>query len=510
MRRVIQRGVEARDGLARGAKYLAESVGGTFGPFGYNWFLDKKNTITNDGVTIARDIELPNEVENRGAAAIREAAIKTVDEVGDGTSSACLLSWSIYDVASRLLSKKDVVGKKSPSEVVLQIEKERKEITEKLTEMATPIETKEQLIDSAKVATESDELGKLIGEAQWEIGKDGYLLAETTAERASSFEKIKGVRIDNGFGTSQLINNQEKQILEVEDTKIILTSYTMRDLRPLEKIVNQLLKSGVRTIVVIARAWTDEGIKTCLENINNGALKIYPLNAPYVDMQERFKDLAAVTGARFYDAETSSLEDMQLSDVGYASKVVARRFDAIIAGKEDEESNKRVEMRVEEILEKHKGSQSDFEKKGLLERAAQLKNGFGIIKVGSPSDMETRRLFDKAEDAVHAVRAAFQEGTVKGGGLAFKEIADSLPDTYLLKRPLYCLYEQIISTAPEGFVIEDWVRDPVKVLRVVLEKACAAASSFATAGGVVTQEFPKRLDEILKVHNTPPPAEMQG
>ncbi len=503
MRKVIKSGVDARIGLVSGAKKLVEMVGSTFGPFGQNFFLDKKNAVTNDGVSVAREIQLLDEVENRGVVAIRESAIKTVEEVGDGTSTAIMLAYAIYDTASRFLSKEGVIGKKTSAEIVKQIEKERVEITEKLIAMSTPIDTEEQLINSAIVSTEDKELGTLIGKAQFEIGKSGYLLAEETAERTSSIEMVKGIRIDNGFGTSQIINNQEKQTLDIEDTKVILTSFTMKDLRPIEKIVTQLVKSGVRTITVIARAWTEEGIKVCLENINNATIKIYPLNAPYVDMQERFKDLAAVTGARFFDSESSALEDMQLSDIGFAKKIVARRFDAIITGQENEDTTTRIESRITELNDKFTGSQSDFEKKGLIERIAQLKNGFGIVKVGSPSDMERRRLYDKAEDAVNAVRAAFQEGTVKGAGLAFKEIADTLPDTYILKRPLYTLYEQIISSAPEGFVIEDWVRDPVKVLRVALEKACSAASSFATAGGVITQEFPKQINELLRVHNSP-------
>lgn len=502
IRRTIKSGVEARTSLAIGAKKLAEAVGSTFGPFGQNWFLDKKNTITNDGVSVAREIQLPDEAENRGAAALRESAVKTVEEVGDGTSTAVMLAYAIYDTASKLLSKDGVIGKKTGAEIVKQIENERVEITAKLIASSIPVDTEEQLINSAIVSTEDKELGTLIGKAQFEVGKDGYLLAEETAERESSIERVKGIRIDNGFGTSQIINNQEKQTLDIEDTKIILTSFTLRDLKSVENIINQLVKSGARTITIIARAWTEEGIKVCLENINAGNVKIYPLNAPYVDMQERFKDLAAVTGAKFFDSEGSTLEDAQLSDIGFAKKIIARRFDAIITGREDEDTKTRIQARVVELTDKLIGSQSDFEKRNLVERTAQLKNGFGIIKVGSPSDMERRRLYDKAEDAVNAVRAAFQEGTVKGGGLAFKEIADTLPDTYLLKRALYTLYEQIVSTAPEGFVIEDWVRDPVKVLRVALEKACAVASSFATAGGVITQAFPKEINELLRVHNS--------
>lgn len=502
IRRVIESGIPARTKLAAGAKKLAEAVGGTFGPFGQNWFLDKKNTITNDGVSVAREIQLPDEIENRGAAAIREASVKTVEEVGDGTSSSAMLAYAIYDTASKYLSKEGVIGKKTPAEIVRQIENERIEVTDKLIAMSTPIETEEQLIASATVSTESPDLGKLIGSAQWALGKDGYLLAEETAERTSSVEKVKGIRIDNGFGTSQMINNFEKQTLEVEETGVLLTSYTIKtedDWGAIVDLAEQIKKSRTATkLVVIARAWSDDAIRTCGANINKGGFNIYPLNAPYVDMQERFKDLAAVTGAKFYDSEASDMSDFAVSGIGFASKIIARRFDAIITGNDDEATATRVVERITELTSKHAGSESDFEKKNLSERIAQLNSGFGIIKVGSPSDMERRRLYDKAEDAVNAVRAAFQEGTVPGGGLAFKAIAETMPETSILKRPLCALHEQILSTAPEGFVIEDWVRDSTKVLRVALEKACAVAASFATAGGVVTQQFPKQLDELLK------------
>lgn len=504
IRRVIKTGIGGREALAKGAEQIAKAVGSTFGPFGQNFFLDKKNTITNDGVSVAREIQLPDEIENRGAAAIREAAIKTVDEAGDGTTTAIMLAHAIYEAASRLLPREGVLGKKPAAEISKQIERERKEVTDKLLSMATSVETEEQLINSAIVSTEDNDLGTLIGKAQWAVGKEGYLLAEETAERECSVEMVKGIRIDNGFGTSQIVNNLEKQTLEVIDSRVILTSIsikTMADWKRLSKVCEQLNKQGVDTLTIIARAWTDETISYCLQNINQGTMKIYPLNAPYLDMQERFKDMAAVTGAKFIDSEAARLDDIQISDVGFASKIVARRFDAIITGRDDQQTADRVAARVQEITEKHEGSQSDFEKKQLLERAAQLRNGFGIVKVGSPSDMERRRLFDKAEDAVNAVRAAFQEGTVAGGGLAFKVIAETLPDDYLLKRPLCVLYEQIMSSAPESFEIADWVRDPVKVLRVALEKACAAAAAFATAGGVVTQAFPKQLDEMLRVSN---------
>jgi len=495
-RRVILTGVDARNELAKGAAYLANAVKATLGPWGANFALDGSGAVTNDGVTIAREVQLPDEVQNRGASLLREAAVKTVEEVGDGTTTAITLAYAIYEMASRLLSKDGVAGKKTPAEVVKQIETERVEITKKLEGMATPITTEEQLINSAIVSTEDKELGTLIGSSQWKLGKDGYLLAEETAERTSSLELVEGIRIDNGVGSSFVMNNVKKQRLELKEVKVIQTSHTMKNLAQIQKILERVQQSGTHSIVVIARAWTDEAIQLCKANFDRGFL-IYPISAPYVDMTERFKDLNAVLGGTFYDSDGFYLEDMQLTDLGFATRIVADRWSASFAGLKDENSQTRIDKRVEELTQKLEGSKSDFEKRLLNERIAQLKNGFGIIKVGSPSDTERKRLFDKAEDAVHAVRAAFQEGTVKGAGLAFKEISESLPDTYILKLPLLSVYEQIMSSAPKGFVIEDWVRDPVKVLRVALEKACIAAASFATVHGVVTEEFPQRLDEAL-------------
>lgn len=501
MNKVIKIGVEARDELAVGADFLADAVKSTLGPFGQNFFIDKKNSITNDGVTVAREIKLKDEVQNRGATALREAAIKTNDEAGDGTTTAIVLAQAIYQAASKYLGKANVIGKKTPAEIIRQIERERVEVTEKLIAMATPITTVEQLVQSATVSVEDAELGKLIGEAQFALGPDGYLLAEETAERTSSVERVKGLRIDNGFGTSQVVNNYEKWTLEVEDCGVVLTSYSIKDLKDwtsLMKLFEPAVKSGYSQIVVIARAWTDETINYCLQNINSGSLKIYPLSAPYTDMGERMKDLAAVTGAVYYDSENSTLDGMMVSGIGQLERLVAKRMEAIITGKENEKTDERVALRVQQLEEQRDGSQSDFEKKTLSERIAQLNNGFGIVKVGSLSDMERRRLYDKCEDGVNAVRAAYQEGTVPGAGLAYKQIAETLPDDYLLKRPLMAPYEQIMASAPEGFVIEDWVRDPLKVMRIALEKACSAASSFATAGGVITDETPKDLDQLLK------------
>lgn len=508
MKKIIKTGVEGRLELAKGAKALADAIGSTMGPFGSNFFLEKNERPTNDGISIAREFNLQDEVQNKGVKAIREAAEKTVMEVGDGTSSVIVFANAVYDKLSKSLSKEGVMGAK-PIELKLKLMKEKEEVLTKLQAMVTPITTAEQLIDSATVSVEDPDMGKIIGESQWQLGPEGYLLAEETAERTSSVEITKGIRIDNGFGTSQVINNQEKQTLEVEDSKIILTSFAIKNIQDWQKVMKicELIWRQGKTkqdspvnmvpITIIARAWTDETVNYCLQNINKGA-KIYPLSAPYINMQERFKDLQAVLGGRFIDSESADLEDLQLSDVGFAKKVVARRYDALITGTNDTITQERINKRVEELKQQLEGEQSDFAKKALTERIAQLTNGFGIVKVGSPSDMERKRLFDKVEDGVNAVRVALQGGTVKGAGLAFKEIADTLPDTYLIKRPLYSIYETIMANSPSDFVIEDWVRDPFLVLKAVLDRGCESASALATAGGAIVNELPKGLNEVFQ------------
>lgn len=508
MKKIIKLGVEGRTELAKGSKALADAIGSTMGPFGSNFFLEKNERPTNDGISIAREFNLTDEVQNKGVKAIRESAEKTVMEVGDGTSSVIVFANAVYDKLSKLLAKEGVTGAK-PAELKIQLMKEKAEVLVKLQEMVTPVTTVEQLVDSARVSVEDDDMGKLIGEAQWQLGPEGYLLAEETAERTSSIEITKGIRIDNGFGTSQIITNYEKQILEVEDTRIILTSFSIKNLNDWQKVMkvcDLIFKQGKTSqnaevkfvpITIIARAWTDETINYCLQNINKGA-KIYPLSAPYVNMQERFKDLQAVLGGRFIDSESSDLEDLQLSDVGSAKKVIARRYDALITGTNDEITQERINKRVVELQNQLEGEQSDFAKKALNERIAQLTNGFGVVKVGSPSDMERKRLFDKVEDAVNATRVALQGGTVKGAGLAFKEIAESLPDSYLIKRPLMVIYETIMANAPNDFVIEDWVRDPYLVFKAVLDRGCESASALATASGAIVNEVPKGLNEMFQ------------
>lgn len=494
-------GVEARQKVFAGADFLADTVKLTLGPNGQNAILEKGLRVTNDGKTIASEIVLEDEIENLGVRLLREATDKTCQQVGDATTTATIIAQSIMREAFKKLPKGDgTFGSAMTSvEVVNKIEEERIEITEKLIAMSTPVTTVEQLIDSATVSVEDRTLGELIGRAQFELGADGIIIAEDSLGRDHEIERVNGISVDNGFGTSLVMNNAEKQVLEVNDVRVILTNHTLQDLKPVSGILEQLVKNGDKNVVIMARGFTNEAIATCMSNINTeGAPNIYPMNAPYENQTEIMKDLAAVLGGKFINSEERNLEPMTLADVGLAGRLVSGRYDAKISGIENEYTRKLIDVRLEEIKNTLAGTVNDFEKNNLQKRIAQLTNGFSIIKVGGASKIEQKYKRDKVDDAVMAVRAAYQEGTVFGAGLAFKKIAETLPDDYILKAAICAPYEQIRSTSPADFVIPDWVRDPTKVMRVALENACSVAGIISTVGIAIASAQPKELDQMLR------------
>lgn len=500
-RKILRIGSQARDSLIKGANTLADAVKLTLGPFPLLAAIEKGDEVIDDGVTIAREIVsgcISDEIEHRGARLLMQVATKTEDIAGDGTTSSIVLAREIIKEAKKYLKdEKTMIAKKRPSEVEAQIEKEKQEVTEKLISMAKPVKNKSQLIEVSTISASDPELGNLIGDAQWDLGRDGIILAEESADKSCSIQKIKGIKIDNGFGTSLLMNNQEKQSLDIKDTRVLLTNYVLQDLSPLRELGESLAKSGVRSLAIVARGFTEAAIRDCLANIEKG-FAIFPINAPYTDQNEIMKDLAAVLGGRYINSEESMLEAIQISDIGYAEMIVSRRYDAVFTGKNDEKIQVRVDKRLEELTQQLKGSLSDFTKKNIEARVAQLTNGFAVLKVGAVSEIRRKYLKRKADDAVGATRAALQEGVVDGGGVAFRKISESLADDYILKRPLMAIYEQIMESAPEGFVIEDNVKDAVKVLRVALEQACSVASNFAMSGIAIAEEKTRPMDLALR------------
>lgn len=493
--KVVETGKGAQDKVLAGVEFLSDAVARTLGPFGSNALLEKGLRVTNDGVTIASQLQLEDEIQDLALRKAREAGVRANDKAGDGSTTTILLTHKIF---KRVLKESGTGGfaKKRPTvEVLRQVEREKDEVIAKLKDMATPVETVEQLVHSATVSVEDPALGKLIGTAQFDLGPDGFLTAEEVNDRETSVERVIGIRIDNGLGMTQAINNQEKQSLEIADTPVIMTTHVIETLVPFKQIGEALAKRGIRRLAIIARGFSTNAIQEAQLNGQQG-FNIFPINAPYTDQREVMKDLEAILGGRFVDFEDGAIDSIQISDLGHCRFITARRYDAVFSGMDTEAIRARVAKRIDTLKETLKGSPSDFEKKTLAARIAQLKDGFGVVKVGALSETDRKRVFDKVEDAVNATRAAYQEGTVKGAGLAFKEIADTLPDSYLLKEPLGAIHEQIMANAPTDFVVEDWVRDPLKVLRIALEQACSVASDLATVEIAVhaKREKPKEDD----------------
>lgn len=497
MTKISLTGIKAREAFVKGARYLASTVGQTLGPFGNNVYLEHGHKSTNDGFSISAELAntLPDEFERQGALVLHEVSSKTNEQVGDSTTTSEILAMAIIDETVKLLpSDTTLVAKKKSSEVLKMIEVSKDNVIEKLKEQIKPVVIESDLISAARVSVEDDELASLIGSTQYEIGKYGFILVEDSLETKSSVDIVKGIRIDNGFASTNFVTDQVKQTLDIDSINVILTNYTIdqKDIIALkDKIIMPLINAKKDKLAIIARAFTPDAIKLCNETVTKGFL-LLALNAPYVYQTEVMKDLAAITGATYYDQEERHLDDLSIKDLGFATKILARRFDAIITGAENNPlTANSVQKRVEDLKKKISGAISDFEKKLIQARIAQFEGGFAILKIGSETSIDKQYKKDKAEDAVNSVRLAFQEGTVPGAGLAFKAISDELPNEDILKRPLLSINDQIMSSAPDGFVIEDWVRDPYLTLVAALTNACSVAGQFANIQGIVTTKDKK-------------------
>lgn len=489
MQKVASIGYEGRDKLVKGASYIADAVKLTLGPNGQNFAIEKGNRITNDGITIARELigTQEDEIEERGSKLVVDAMSKVNDAVGDGsTTMATLTGSALKDIIRQLPSQSLLVGKMPLAKLLKKVEDEKDEIVDKLCTSAVKVDSEEKLYQVALVSAEDEKLAQLISHAQWELGTDGVILAEETNDKECSIERTNGILIDNGFGTSMVINNPEKEALELFDVSVVYTNHTITNMEVLTPLIAQLVQKGQRSIVVMARAFTEEAIQFCVKQAEAG-LGIYPLNAPYTDQAEIMKDLEVVLGGRFIGTENGSLDAIQVSDVGFASHVLAKRMSTIFAGNGLKE---KVEARVSVLEKKREGSGSEFEKRNLTQRIAQLRNGFAILKIGAVTDAKRKYLKDKADDAVNATKLALEEGVVRGGGRALKDIADTLPDDYILKNAIQAPYEQIQLTTG-GIETEEWVVDSVKVLRTVVDSAVSIASILATAGGSIATKKKK-------------------
>ncbi len=498
-KKIFVSGPEARKKVKAGVDRLADAVKLTLGPYGRNFASGVRGgpiTISNDGVSLAKEIEGRDEFEEIGVRAVREAATKTNDIAGDGTTSAVVLTQAIFSALDE--DPELMRSKRSPAETKLKLEEESKLVLEKLAAMAEPVETEEDLIKIVQVSVEDPDLAKLIGGAQWQVGKDGTLLAEEHNDTETKVEFINGVRIDNGFGTSRFVNNPEKGLLELVDHHVLVTNHnfnTAKKIGDLKPIFDQLGTMGTKGVVIIGRAFDETAIGLCVKNIQAG-FNLYAINAPYENQDEVMEDLAATIGAKYIKANERNLDSLQTSDFGLSPKIVASRYEGIVTGRpsgEDARIDGLVAKRVTDIEEKLKGQVSPFERRQLEARLSQLRGGTALIKVGAETEQERKYKKDKVDDAINTSKAAIREGVVPGAGMALKAIADELPEGSLLAEPLRAPYKQIMANAGHEFAIPEWVKDPLKVVRVGFQKALSIASSLSTTEILVNHKEDKPM-----------------
>lgn len=512
-KRIVLVGPKAKAQVFAGVKHVASAVKLTMGPFGRNFASGVRGgpvAISNDGVSLAKEMvgTAPNEFQEIGARAVVEAATKTNDTAGDGTTASVVLTEAILEATG---FDKDAVNGLSAVAIAQQIEKESKLVVEKLNAMATPIRDREHLVAVAKVSVENDAMAELIGGTQYDLTADGVMVVEEHNKSVDEVEMVNGIRWDNGFSSSRFITNQEKQTLELAKVHVLVTNKTFntaKALTELQPLWQKLIEQGSTALVIIGRGFDETAINFCVKNLQTiaegkGSYALWPINAPYTDQDNVMEDIAAVLGGKYINAPGRNLETLQVGDVGYATNLTIKRFEGSVTGLargEDARIDGLVTKRIEDIEEKMKGEVTPFEKRMLQARKAQLTSGTAIIKIGAETEQERRYKKDKAEDAVNAVKAAIQEGVVPGGGTALRLVAGDMPAGSLIVEALRAPYNQIMSNAPKGFVVEDYIEDPLKVVRTAFEKASSIARSLSTTEVVVAweEEKPRFVQEAAQ------------
>ena len=525
----------ARKKLKAGVDKLANAVKVTLGPRGRNVVLDRgfgAPTITNDGVTIAKEIELEDKVENLGAEIVKEVASKTNDVAGDGTTTATVLAQAIISEGL-----KNVAAGANPLALKRGIEMATKKAVEYLKSISKPVSGKDEIVKVATISAEDSELGNLIAEVIDEIGKDGVVTVEESKKFGLEKEIVKGLQFDRGYVSPYMITDTEHMKAEIEDPYILITDRKISSLQDILPVLEKVANTGKKDLVIIADEIEGDALATLVVNKLRGVLNCLAVKAPgFGDRKkEMLQDIAVVTGGKVISEETGmKLDSVQLEDLGRARKVISTKDNTtIIEGKGKKED---IEARIQHIRNQIKETESEFDKEKLQERLGKLSGGVAVIKVGAPTEVEQKARQHKAEDALAATKAAIEEGIVPGGGVALLRASEALEEIKtkeggdlekdintgieILKKAMEAPIRQIAQNAgvDAGIVVakvkeskeigfgfnaltlefEDLFKrgiiDPTKVVRSALENAASAASTLLTTEAVVS-ELPEKEKE---------------
>jgi len=528
MAKQITYGDESRQAILRGVNRLADAVKVTLGPRGRNVVLDKKfgsPVITKDGVTVAKEIDLKEPLENMGAQMVREVASKTSDVAGDGTTTATVLAQAIYREGI-----KNVTAGANPMELKKGVEKAVAVVVEELKKLSKPVKGK-MIAQVGMISANNDEtIGSIIAEAMEKVGKDGVITVEEAKTLETSLEVVEGMQFDRGYLSPYFVTDPERMEVVLENPLVLIHEKKISSMKDLLPILEQVAKLG-KPLLIIAEEVEGEALATLVVNRLRGTLQVAAVKAPgYGDRRKAMlEDIAILTGGKAITEDLGiKLENIKLEDLGRAKKITIDKDNTTIV--EGGGKTKDIEGRVKQIRAQIDETTSDYDREKLQERLAKLVGGVAVIKVGAATETEMKEKKARVEDAMHATKAAVEEGIVPGGGVALlrstkavdaiKAEGDIKVGIQIVRRSLEEPLRQIAQNAghegavvvarvrdaknpEEGFnaltdeyenLVEAGVIDPTKVVRSALQNAASIASLLLTTEALVS-EIPEDKEE---------------
>src|SRR3989344_5987018 len=420
--------IEAREAFKRGVDQVANAVKITLGPKGRNVVLEKSfgaPTITNDGVTIAKEIELPNKLENLGAEIVKEVASKTNDVAGDGTTTASLLAQAI--VTEGL---KNIAAGANPMGLKRGIEKASQAVVEYLAKLAIPVgEKKEDIAQVATISAKDAEIGERIAEVIHKVGKDGVVTVEESQTFGLSYEIVEGLQFDRGYISHYMVTNAERMEAVYENVDILITDKKISSIQEILPLLEKVAQKGKKELVIIAEDVDGEALATFVVNKLRGTFHALAVKAPgYGDRRdEMLEDIAVVTGGKVISEKAGlKLEKAELAMLGRAKKVIAAKENTTLVGGQGEKGD--IEKRMKQLKALIEKTDSDYDREKLEERLAKLSGGVAVIRVGAATEVEQKEKQHRIEDAISATKAAIEEGIVPGGGVALVRAAKVLDE----------------------------------------------------------------------------------
>ncbi len=522
---------DARKALKKGIDKLAEAVRMTLGPRGRAVVIEKgygAPQVTFDGVTVAKEVELQDKYENLGAEFIKQAADKTNDNVGDGTTTAVVLAHAMIEEGEAVIRNKGF----NVIQLAEELKKGTKIVIEGLERQKELINDVKKIQEVATLSAKDPEIGELIATLMSKVGKEGVITIEDSNTIGNSYEMVEGMQFDRGYVSQYMVTNQEKMEAVLEEPYILITDKKISAVADMLPVLEKIIQSGKKELVIIAEDIEGEALATLVLNKLRGIFNILAVKAPGFGDRKKdmLQDIAVVTGGQFISDELGKkLENTELAELGHAHRVVANKdATTIVGGKGD---RKQIEERAQQLKTQIKKTDSDFDKEKLQERVGKLSGGVAVIKVGAPTESAQKELKQRVEDAVAATRAAMEEGIVPGGGIALFNvfgfdgkdagIHETVHDAAraILKKATEAPVQAIILNSgeqPQEIVPklrsrkrgEEWlgfnalsnrmenlkelgIIDPLKVTKTAFVNAVSVASNYLTVGSAIT-EIPKK------------------